>query len=285
MKFHLAVLITFIGLSTLSGQSTTDFPRVPGWKLADSLQVYTQETLWEYINGAADYYLKFGFDSLVKAEYLKGDNEYIQAEVYYHHTDLDAFGIYSYEKQPEATVISVGIEGYTVHSVLNFYTANCYVKVHSHLQDEKTRETLLKISRKLAVELEAHPERPELLSLFPDFEKVIGSERYTPGDYLGYSFFTQVLSCDYTFGESGYTLFLVKHDSPEKATETIRKFLEYASIDNMGVTEGIISYNDPFNGLVTLIPEENYVLGIYGLDDEEFSQEFLLQFADYVQGF
>ena len=68
----LLILLSFLFIFNNTGD-TIIFPEEQGWKLSTDFPVYTPDNLWDYINGAADGYLSFGFQDLTMAEYTKGN--------------------------------------------------------------------------------------------------------------------------------------------------------------------------------------------------------------------
>jgi len=57
------------------------FPAVDGWTPAGAPQVFSPDTLYDYINGGSDLYLKYDFEELQVLEYRKGKMS-VLAEVY-----------------------------------------------------------------------------------------------------------------------------------------------------------------------------------------------------------
>ena len=41
--------------------SAVEFPDVEGWEKTSEVKTYTPDNLWEYINGAADQFIEYGF--------------------------------------------------------------------------------------------------------------------------------------------------------------------------------------------------------------------------------
>ena len=56
----LCILFVLMGMSA----SAADFPDVAGWKPEGGAKIYDSESLWEYINGAAELFLAYGFQEL-----------------------------------------------------------------------------------------------------------------------------------------------------------------------------------------------------------------------------
>ena len=51
------------------GGGTYSFPEMAGWKLSGEIQIYSRANLYDYIDGAADLYLKYDFQELKVADY------------------------------------------------------------------------------------------------------------------------------------------------------------------------------------------------------------------------
>ena len=107
------------------------FPEVSGWKQSGEIQTFTPQTLYEYINGAADLYLMYDFEELKVAEYLNEKKASVTVDVYRHKTPTHAFGIYSQERLPNANFLDIGAQGYIEQNILNFLIGPYYVKINS----------------------------------------------------------------------------------------------------------------------------------------------------------
>ena len=92
-----------------AASGASGFPRVEGWKLTVSPDVYTPENLWDLIDGAAESYLSYDFIDLHLADYEDPDGIVIHAELYRHNTPDDAFGIYSSERNPGYHFLEIGV--------------------------------------------------------------------------------------------------------------------------------------------------------------------------------
>jgi hypothetical protein len=107
------------------------FPEFPGWNQSEEVQTFVPKTLFEYINGAADLYLAYDFEELKSAEYHNDKKASVTVDVYRHKTPIDAFGIYSQERLPDANYLDVGVQGYYEKNVLNVLSGDFYVKINS----------------------------------------------------------------------------------------------------------------------------------------------------------
>jgi hypothetical protein len=278
--------ILFLSISLLLCsiiKAEIDFPKIRGWNKADSAKLFDSETLWEYIDGAAESYLNYNFRQLEVMEYSRSQYEYIKVEVYHQGSDIDAFGIYAFERPMEAEFLELGCEGYMVHSSLNFYTEDCYIKIQSHQTDEKTLSAIRTIAEKVAVVISEEPDKPILLDLLPDYEKIPRSEKYFSSNFLGYSFLNNVIAADYLSNGQEYKMFVLISDSKETALNTLQRYFKQTKTDTKPVMDKLCSVDDLFNGYVALTVLDRFLLGIIDMSDRELANEYLSEFADFVR--
>jgi hypothetical protein len=69
---------------------------VAGWTRTKDSATYDQETLYDFMNGAADLYFTYGFERLAVGNYAHAGGDVLQVEVYRVATDADAYGLFTY---------------------------------------------------------------------------------------------------------------------------------------------------------------------------------------------
>jgi hypothetical protein len=263
-------------------KAEVEFPKIRSWSMADSTKLFDSETLWEYINGAAESYLNYDFRLLEVMEYSRSEDEYIKVEVYHQGSDIDAFGIYAFERPMEAEFLELGCGGYMVHSSLNFYSEDCYIKIQSHQTDEKTLSAIRNIAEKVAGVISEEPVKPLLLDLIPDYEKVPRSEKYFSSNFLGYSFLCNAIVADYLSNGQEYKMFVLVNDSSEAALAMMKNYFKQTKTDVKPVAGEIYGIEDLFNGYVVLTVLDRFLLGIIDMSDKELAKDYLTQFSEFV---
>lgn len=272
LKTILIISTALIFQQNLIGQ--VQFPDIENWKKSE-LKVYTSETLWEYINGAADYYLNYNFEKLEVTEYALTESTYIKAEVYIHNSPLNAFGIYAYERPSKAEFFALGAQGYMQHSALNYFGENFYIKVHSNQTDEETKKTIKIIAGKIAEMNIESSEQPNVFAAFPHEKKIKNSEKYYPHNYLGYDFFHSALEVTYKKNENKFKLFIMQGKNPEDVKTMLQNYFEFVGLDATPEQGKVYEVNDTFNDLVVLILKENSIYGVYDTDDKKTAKAYL----------
>lgn len=280
-KQRILLLLSGIMFSFLV-KAEIEFPKIRGWSMSDSAKKYNPETLWEYINGAAESYLNYNFRQLEVMEYSRSEDEYIKVEVYLQGSDLDAFGIYAFERPEKADFLDIGGEGYMIYSSLNYYAGEYYVKIHSHQSDEKTLEAIRSLGSKVATHIGGDTEKPLLLDLLPDYEKISGSEKYFSTNFLGYSFLNKVIVADYLSENEKYKMFIILCDSTAAAVNTLNNYFKQTKTEAQITPDKVYEVNDMFNGYVALVIVNRFVLGILDMSDKELAQDYLAQFSEFV---
>ncbi|MBN1116392.1 MAG: hypothetical protein JXA77_04280 [Bacteroidales bacterium] len=245
-----------------------DFPEIDNWKKG-KIETYNSENLWECINGAADYYLNYGFEKLEVAEYLRTEDEYLKVEIYQHKDNLNTYGIYAYERYPDAEFLNIGSEGYINHSALNFYTGNWYVKIHSHQSDDQTIEAIKLLADKVSQLQGESTGKPAAVQKLPEEHYKPYTTKYYPSNYMGLSFLNNVVAADYENDGQKYNLFISEQESPEDALLVIQKYLDFSKTDLKAEADKVFEIDDLFNGKVFLLAKDNVLSGSIGLDKKD----------------
>jgi len=167
VHFWLALLVIVGGMNGFCWPSMAKggslFPRIEGWKQKETVQVFTPDNLYEYINGAAELYLTYGFQELQVAEYEGERDGLIIVDIYRHATPLYAFGIL----QP-GTASPQPLPGHRRSGILGtggpqfFCPAENYVKITNHKATGKDQETLKNFARQVNTKLGSQSSLPKI---------------------------------------------------------------------------------------------------------------------------
>ena len=201
---------------------------------------YDAETLYEYINGAAEAFIAYDFQRLVHQVYLSGGTE-VTVDIYDMGTAIDAFGIYSSERGRGSDFITVGTEGYRAEEILNFVLGRYYVKLAAFAEEADTSVVLLDFAEEVARRIPARQQYPEIFSLFPALGMVPHSKSYVKRAPLGHQFLSPGYLADYRLGDDDTTVLLSPSaDSKEagrkleRLREHLGKISQVAALESLG---------------------------------------------------
>ena len=286
MSIILLAFYLMPGVRTPSGDAWAEgkafvFPEASGWKQAEKPQVFSPETLYEYINGAADLYLKYDFQDLQVAEYRNEKKAAVTVEIYRHRSPRHAFGIYSQERLANANFLNIGAQGYSESMVLNFIRGPYYVKISSYNTGADDREILLAFARKVVQKLEGLTSLPAILSSFPGEGKKKNSEKFIARDFLGYSFFHSGFTAEYELSGKKFQIFVIEGKNQNDCRDMMEKYQKQA--ENLGKKsgEGLYRFKDPYHGEVDLYWQGKQIWGVMNLDEPNLRSQYLKHFESF----
>ncbi len=245
-----------------------NLPELKGFKKTTNYPVYTPENLWDYINGAADTYLAYGFVDLHVAEYKKGKNV-IKLEVYRQSNNTMAFGIYSTERSPSFRFLNLGSQGYVTGGAINFFKGNFYVKIRTYSKNENTLNSAQSLALKVADVLSGGTEMPAAISLFPASGKKINEETYINESVLGHKFLNKAFKANYERGNDKFSIFILENNNTEEAQKTIETYLSATGTQEMDTNTNRYVLKDGYNGTIFLAWKENRIVLISGLSKDQ----------------
>jgi hypothetical protein len=260
--------ITLIILTASASAQEFTFPELSGYKKNTDFQVFVPDNLWDFINGAAETYLAYGFVDLHVAEYKKGKNV-IKLEIYRHSDHIMAFGIYSTERSPSFNYMKLGSQGYSADGSINFFKGNYYVKIRTYSKSEKTLQAEESLALRVTEMLEGSIDMPAILSLFPSSGKKVNEEMYINESVLGHKFLNRAFKANYESGPDNFSVFIFDCKSHEEAWKSAEAYLTSTGTDALESATGKYVLADGYNGTVFLAWKENRIVVISGLSKDQ----------------
>ena len=138
---------------------------VEGWKWDGIEMKYNSKTLFDYIDGAAELFLAFGFQNLTARRFEKSNQPPITIELYEMGSSEDAYGVFSFDRQDEAAGIGQGSE--SGGGLLRFWKGKYFVSIYADGGGAEVELTLLRMGRSMATSIPATGPEPELLDFIP----------------------------------------------------------------------------------------------------------------------
>jgi hypothetical protein len=268
MKNSILTGFLFLVISGSALAQEITLPELTGYKKVINYPVFSPDNLWDFINGAADSYLAYGFIDLHVAEYKKGKNV-IKLEIYRHHDNTMAFGIYSTERSPSFRYMAIGAQGYMTDGTINFFKGAYYVKIRTYSKNEKTLQAVEKLAVKVADMLQGDTKMPAALSRFPEAGKKQNEETYINESVLGHKFLNKAFKANYGIGSDEFSIFLLDNASPEECMKTVSDYLKSAGMDPVGYGSGKVMLTDGYNGIIFLAWKDNQIIIISGLSKDQ----------------
>ena len=247
-----------------------DFPDIAGWRPDGEAKSYDTQTLWEYINGAAELFLAYDFQELRVLDIASRNtkNFIVTVSIYDQDTPLNAFGVYNTECPDASDQLAIG--GGAI--VLPPYQAlllkdRYYVKIDA-FEGEIDQAAGEKLLQAVAEALTGTDGLPEELQWLPTKGKTDGSDGFTMKGYLGLTELTSCVHANYSAGKATYDAFIMLPESGESvdaawdALASKWKTTKYKK-------NAILYREVPYKGFVGVIKTDKGLLGISGAKNEK----------------
>ena len=151
---------------------------ISGWELAEEIQVFSGDELFDYINGGAEIYFEYGFSRVSVADYERSE-DMVTVEVY--EMTESGFGIFSLLRSENDAAVDIGNGCALSDYYLLFWSGHCLVAVTAQTEFEGSAGAVLDIARAVAAGLPAEGALPAILDLLPVENRLPGSEKYIVG--------------------------------------------------------------------------------------------------------
>ncbi len=270
--------VLFLPAAYISGK-TVDiknmFPDIPGFKKSGKVVSYRPDTLFEYIDGAAELYLAYDFAGLNLQIYKDKNGNTITAEIYDQQNLNNSFGIYSQERPYECEFLPIGTQATYMEGFLTFYQGRYYVKISGYNLGSKDKEYLTSAAEKISNLLGEKTPPPKMLKVFPETHKIKNHEEYVAKDFVGYSFFKKVFAADYGNAETSYKLFIIEEPDRVSLEKVLNEYKKQIKSSEDILKAGIHELNDPYQGKLFISVSGDYIVGIVNPDNAKVDVNIL----------
>jgi hypothetical protein len=137
-----------------------------GWKWDGKIRNFNSRTLFEYMNGAAELYLAYGFQSLDVYQFEKPGQPSLTIEIYAMGSSADAYGVFSFERQDEDAGIGQGSE--FGGGMLRFWKGQYFVSIFGEGEGPELKAAVIRLGKEVAQTAPGSGPPPPLIQNLPD---------------------------------------------------------------------------------------------------------------------
>ena len=234
---------------------------VPGWRQEGAPRHFNADNLYEYMDGAAEGYLAYGFNQMQGVTCESGQNtldinisEMVDADA--------AYGMFSTSLDSRHPIEKIGMGGQIIPLRGAFAKGNYYVEITATC-DTDCAPALTAYITAMENCLEGRSTPPEAIAWFPP-EKLV-SARLIPESVLGISLLKRGYVAEYDTGKA----FLVLETSPQPAAAVMTKLRQrYPSAQTAQVAEEALEVQDKYLGGVCFFRKGKYIGGYANMPNE-----------------
>jgi hypothetical protein len=295
--FGLAVvlLLLFSGAASQQKSPVPDsplaslLPQLKNWKLAEEPRPFRPETLFEYIDGAAEVYLSYDFKELLVAQFQEMSSKAsMTVEIYDMGNGGNAFGIYSAERYPESRFLPIGNQGYLDEGALNFLVGRYYVKLLCFEAVSRSEEFLKLWAKEVAGKSKDPGSLPDLLTVFPKDGLIANGEKFVLRNFLGFKFLGNGFTANYKVKDLEFDCFFIEGKSDEDAGAMLKQYLDHFAKSGQPVEKQGYGFHvkDPYLKHVFLAQVGRFLCGVAKIKDGsgEVGQKYLEAMKTILKG-
>lgn len=201
---------------------------IPGTVPMGKTEFYSADNLYEKIDGRSPAYLGFHFQQLRCRSFTvkEASGSFVDVLEFKMATPLDAFGIFSLERDPKGQPLNFAADGYSGEQGFFFRTGQHYVQIIASDQDPKTIALALNLAQQRAKSLPADDSGLAARRCLPLEGLVAESVRFVPENAQGQSFLKEVFEATYQFEGTSLPYFAMASTPDEAAAafEAYKKF-------------------------------------------------------------
>ncbi len=278
MMIRRMILLAVLVLVLSCQPAPEGFLTIDGWSPQGKAATYDANGLWELINGAADTFLAYGFESVTVQNYQAGEVT-ASVAVYDMGTELNAFGIYRTESQGAEEFLTVGTEAVVSppYQCLLLKGRN-YVKIDAYEGDidQATGEELVAA---IAGALPGGDGLPPEFSVLPTEGMEAGSAQYSREDVFGLAELDECVHAAYRddAGER-YQVFVVLTPDSDEVDRVWNLLAENWQTSVLG-DRPVLYREVPYSGVVGVIQTDRGLVGVAETPDEQRLLERLQRVA------
>ncbi len=257
--------------------------------MAETPYHFEPHNLFEHINGAADFYVAYGFVSLAGANYYVGSNpnDSITIDIYDMGKKINAFGVFQSKWDKDASSLNIGTASFGGYGYLAFYKDRYFVEMNAFIKNEKWKVQPMIFAQTLAENIQGDNSPPFALSYFPEHGRIKGSEKYIRGGILGHTFLDRGIVCDYLLDGktvSAFLSFFPSKNAAETSFEQYRKYLQKHEkclpLDDFG-GKGVIA-QEPYHKQILISQKDTFIIGVYDLQKAKNGMQIMKEIVERI---
>jgi hypothetical protein len=201
----------------------------PGLRASGSPETFNPDTLWEKINGQAEFYLSAGFVSLTSQlyEWVEDVGSMIEVNAYHMGGMLNAFSVFSLQRRDDAQTIDVARFAYQSENTVYLVHGPFYVEILWILPLDGDISVLKLLAEQFVRETPTKGEDLPQLALFPLKNLIKGSASLITNDAFGFEPLDDVFTAEYGIDNNRATAYISKRKTAQEARNLVKGLHTY----------------------------------------------------------
>lgn len=251
-------------------------------EMIETARTFTSDNLWEYIDGAADNFLNYGFQRVITAEYKSKEKEAeFVVDIYKMEDVKNGYGIYASERAADVSLINVGDEGYYSGGSLMFWKDRYYIKMISYNDNEFTKQLLTNAGNDIVKNIGTSKADLPILSWLPENNIKKNTKRYLSKDIVGLEFLKDGYMAEYSEADNNVRLYIIDCTEEHDPAEKLNMYKEHIKGSGKVISEKLPSGKsgfigeDRYYGNLTASVINDYIIIILGYKNKNTADQLI----------
>lgn len=248
---------------------------VLGWKTLEAGKFYSDEEIYDYMNGAGEIYRAYNFKDMLVQRYINKQQQEILVEIFDMQSSEDAFGVFTHTLG-RGKEVDIGQGSEYQRGLLCFWKERYFICVRSENETPEVKISVLDIGKKISKAIKVKGNKPALLQYLSEYKYEERNLRYFHKyEILNIHFYVadeNILYLDESTNgilvhhkNEKSRLLLLQYPSEEKATIAYQNFLKHYMPE--AVSTGSLQTE---NGKWTISEKvKNYIFIIFDAIDQK----------------
>lgn len=206
------------------------------WKSQGADKIYTEETIFDYINGAGEIYRAYNYKKLQARNFTREGHPQIIIDLFDMGEAKNAFGIFTHNLEGEK--VGIGQDSLYNGGLLQIWKGRYFVSLFAEEETNESKAAVLAMGKKVASSINEDGQLPSIIALLPEENLKKNSIRYFYNHLiLNYHFFladdnilnlaenTDAVPGTYQTENGKHWLLLVNYPNKENAVKAYNNFL------------------------------------------------------------
>ncbi|MEW6653886.1 MAG: DUF6599 family protein [Bacteroidota bacterium] len=151
---------------TMDNPSVSLPDSINGWKKLGEDRTFNEQNLYDYIDGAAELYISFGFSKVFNRIYYAGEGKEIIVDIFYMNTPQDAFGAFSFTAGKIGN--DFGLQSQVSSGSIVFWKNNFVVSILQNPESEDANKISFTIAKIIDESITEIGHFPDVLKYLPE---------------------------------------------------------------------------------------------------------------------
>jgi hypothetical protein len=264
---------------------TLDSLTPTGFETLLKSETYTEENLYEKIDGKAPLYLESGFRKLFTQRFVnkKDKNLWIELFLYDMGSAKSAFSVYSVQKRGDAEMLQTMRFAYKTANASYFAFDKYYVELIGSAESPELLEAMAAVAEKLPSHLAVNKdtEIPEL-QLFPQENIIPASYKLYLTSTFGFDGLTKTFTAWYMFGDNSFIAFFSRRRDAQDAHTVAEGYYKFL-IENGGADKPLLNKNieakavEFYGSTEMVFTTGAFVAGIHEAKNQQLAEELAVR--------